>query len=267
MAAKDYVDSKSSKRRKGNSSRTKTVKNGSPINKAIIVVCLFVCLAAIVSVMKFLPLTKEKNLVTEKEPSPKKEQIINPKPKEKYQYRHLLEQNEVKVTTAEERKSNKQQNVSDIPNVIIDQNAKPIIKQKETRAQEAERANDILNGSLNTPKTETVHTIKIDSNSNSNRKDIITKSNVLVVDETKQNFSTQGNIYLQCGAFRNIEQASVLKSHIMSKDQSVNIIKATTSSGIWYRVVIGPFSTQSVAKDVLNKLKKSKTVDTCNVYN
>lgn len=80
--------------------------------------------------------------------------------KDPYRYRKLLENSEVKTGTSDQKRRNEQSYESHKrPDVILDPK-----KKHETKAEEAARAQAILNGSLNTPRDDVTHTVKIGGN-------------------------------------------------------------------------------------------------------
>lgn len=163
------------------------------------------------------------------------------------------------------------------------------MSRKESRQAEAKRAQDILNGSLNTPGESKVHTVKLGQDDKILMVDgttfraAETSSTKLTADQieanpryqkgsgkantsTKLSLGTSGQYLMQCGAFKSFSQAVALKQKLEAKGQKVRIVNADVNKIIWYRVIIGPYATKNMAADVLTKLKSVKVVSNCNVF-
>lgn len=79
-------------------------------------------------------------------------------------------------------------------------------------------------------------------------------------DESKEAFS------LQCGSFKTLEQANALVKKIGTYGQPAKAVKANVNGAIWYRVIVGPYSSKGTAQDVGAKLMNAKAVGACNAF-
>lgn len=79
-------------------------------------------------------------------------------------------------------------------------------------------------------------------------------------DESKESFS------LQCGSFKTLEQANALVKKIGTYGQPAKAVKANVNGAIWYRVIVGPYSSKGTAQDVGAKLMNAKAVGACNAF-
>ena len=70
---------------------------------------------------------------------------------------------------------------------------------------------------------------------------------------------------MQCGSFRTYPQAESLKAKIAFAGLISEIKETTGSSGIWYKVRLGPYKTKRQAESDKNKLKRVKIVG-CGIW-
>ncbi len=349
--SRDYVGttSKRTGKRKSSGSQTKGGDNGNYI-KLFVVFVVAVCVVGGLLYMRMNNKPVKKQEVAD---TPKMN-VVGQKPTEKYSYRKLLEEKEIKTVDINNKSNRNQSLQTPQHELIIDRNPnlselKADAHRKETKEQEAQRAMDILNGSLNNPK-EQITTVKINpngqttildklsdsrsekqqiarvdntvkankdegqNNRNGNNntakpnnnsttsknenvakvevnhksdeikvldpktmkpqakhdsnKPVENKQNKTVVQnvEAKKNANSSVSFFMQCGAFKSNEQAQTIRSKIAAKGQTAMVQKASTANGIWYRVILGPYTSQSLANDAFSKLKAAKVVTSCNIY-
>ena len=91
---------------------------------------------------------KEAGPEPQKTEKPKQEARTSERPKEKYDYMQLLESNEVVGETHDPKKADKTQKPHNAE--IMDKPASTVDVRRENKQEEAKRAQEILNGSLNT---------------------------------------------------------------------------------------------------------------------
>ena len=363
--ARDYVSSKAPRKKGG------AKGGGKPEPQAGRYIKIGLALLLIVAALSGFFYLKFNGKQPEKKPAQTartdSEQAAARKPaKDPYNYRKLLENSEVKTGIADQKRRNeKNYETGKRPEVILDPK-----KKKETREQEAARAQAILNGSLNTPREDVTHTVKVGSNdeiifvdgrekagdrardqmtdrkytsaevesgrvsgvqagasskpvagqikpvaadarsaaagngaagtkgnsakaSDSSRVSSAARAGVAKpassasqasaasrpketlkedarTKDTSKDTAKPGagaeRFYAQCGAFRAASQADTLRKKIVAKGQPGSVSKAVVNSVDWYRVIVGPFSSKSIAQDVVTKLKSSGTVSNCNLY-
>lgn len=75
----------------------------------------------------------------------------------------------------------------------------------------------------------------------------------------------KGPYVMQCGSFRTYPQAESLKAKIAFAGLISEIKETTGSSGIWYKVRLGPYKTKRQAESDKNKLKRVKIVG-CGIW-
>ncbi len=157
--ARDYVSSRGPGKKKGRGrAQTQTSSVGFYIKLGFILLLV----VAIISGIVYLKFNSPQQTKPDGKKSEKQESsLVDRRPeKDPYSYRKLLESSEIKTGNADQKRRNEQIYESrKRPDVIIDPK-----KKQETRAEEAARAQAILNGSLNTPRDEVTHTVRLGSN-------------------------------------------------------------------------------------------------------
>ncbi|NQY63333.1 MAG: SPOR domain-containing protein [Alteromonadaceae bacterium] len=73
-----------------------------------------------------------------------------------------------------------------------------------------------------------------------------------------------GPYAMQCGSFRSQKQAEVLKANVAFNGIGSKIHKVTGKSGIWYKVVLGPYARKRLAEKDKHKLK-SNNIHYCQI--
>ncbi|OUS26386.1 hypothetical protein A9Q98_10720 [Thalassotalea sp. 42_200_T64] len=75
----------------------------------------------------------------------------------------------------------------------------------------------------------------------------------------------KGPYAMQCGSFRNLQQAEKLKANIAFAGFGSDVRKTTGKSGVWYKVVLGPFERKRMAESAKHKLKRNK-INYCQIW-
>ncbi len=279
--ARDYANSKAPRRKKNPGAKKQEVGIASFIKLAVAVLVLVI----VVGGLWYIKFQNKKNQSPSVEKTHQKTEIpiIDQRPKEDpYEYRKLLENTEIKTDNKKDKEIAIKKPIK-TPELIIDMN------HKESRQAEAERAQAILNGSLNTSQQDKVHTVKMGQDdkiimvdgttfkAQDNKVAKLTADQIEANPQYKRELNTQkkpsksslgasGQFLMQCGAFKSGEQALSLKQKLDAKGQKSRIISALVNNVTWHRVIIGPYVTKSMASDVLTKLKSDKVVSNCNVF-
>lgn len=280
--ARDYANSRAPRKKRAGTS----AKNNSTTVSFIKLLVAMVVLAIVIGGLWYIKSQNKRGEDSSLSKTPQKKDIpiVDQRPKEDpYEYRKLLESSEIKPANKPANNSSKKPSKVNTPELIID------MSRKESRQAEAKRAQDILNGSLNTPGESKVHTVKLGQDDKILMVDgttfraAETSSTKLTADQieanpryqkgsgkantsTKLSLGTSGQYLMQCGAFKSFSQAVALKQKLEAKGQKVRIVNADVNKIIWYRVIIGPYATKNMATDVLTKLKSVKVVSNCNVF-
>jgi cell division protein FtsN len=71
---------------------------------------------------------------------------------------------------------------------------------------------------------------------------------------------------MQCGSFRKNEQAQELKANIAFQGLEAQVRSSKGTSGIWYRVIIGPYDSKRVAEKDRHTLQRAK-INGCKIWN
>lgn len=71
---------------------------------------------------------------------------------------------------------------------------------------------------------------------------------------------------LQCGSFRQQNQAEQLKAQIAFAGITADIRRTEGSNGIWFRVVVGPYESRRAATADMNRLRQMG-INSCQVRN
>ncbi len=157
--ARDYVSSRAPGKKRAGKGRQ---KEETPVGFYIKLGFILLLIVTIVSGIFYLKFNSVKPAKPDAKQNVTQETTAADRRPEKdpYRYRKLLESSEVKTGTSDQKRRNEQSYESHKrPDVIIDPK-----KKRETKAEEAARAQAILNGSLNTPRDDVTHTVKIGSN-------------------------------------------------------------------------------------------------------
>ncbi len=157
--AKDYVATRKPRKKAGNKKDA-----GGPTGAYFVKLSLFLILAVGLLGGFFYyryNVKKPAEKPAAESPAAQNDPLSAKKPaRDPYTYRRLLESSEVKTDTAEQKRRNEQSYESrKRPEVVLDPRRKP-----ESRAEEAARAQAILNGSMNTPRDDVTTTVRISGN-------------------------------------------------------------------------------------------------------
>jgi cell division protein FtsN len=71
---------------------------------------------------------------------------------------------------------------------------------------------------------------------------------------------------MQCGSFRKNEQAHELKAKIAFQGLEAQVRSSKGSSGLWYRVILGPYDSKRLAEKDRHTLQRSKIIG-CKIWN
>jgi len=63
---------------------------------------------------------------------------------------------------------------------------------------------------------------------------------------------------MQCGSFRSLEQAQTLKAKIAFQGLESRVRRVEGSSGVWFKVILGPYERKRQAQTDLHKLNRAK---------
>lgn len=88
--------------------------------------------------------------------------------------------------------------------------------------------------------------------------------------EVKVEVETQpqnaGPYQMQCGSFREPKQAETMKAQIAFAGFASDIRRTEGNSGVWYRVVLGPYESKRQATADRNRLRQ-QGINTCQIWN
>ena len=71
---------------------------------------------------------------------------------------------------------------------------------------------------------------------------------------------------MQCGSFRKNSQAQTLKANIAFQGLEAQVRPSEGSSGLWYRVILGPYDSKRVAEKDRHTLQRAKIIG-CKIWN
>ena len=71
---------------------------------------------------------------------------------------------------------------------------------------------------------------------------------------------------MQCGSFRKNTQAQELKANIAFLNLEAQVRSSQGSSGLWYRVILGPYDSKRVAEKDRHTLQRAK-INGCKIWN
>jgi cell division protein FtsN len=71
---------------------------------------------------------------------------------------------------------------------------------------------------------------------------------------------------MQCGSFRKKQQAEALKAKIAFQGLEAQVRSSEGSSGLWYRVILGPYDSKRLAEKERHQLQRAK-VNGCKIWN
>ncbi|MFT2089471.1 SPOR domain-containing protein [Paraglaciecola sp. 2405UD69-4] len=71
---------------------------------------------------------------------------------------------------------------------------------------------------------------------------------------------------MQCGSFRKEHQAQELKAKIAFQGLEAQVRSSKGSSGVWYRVILGPYDSKRLAEKDRHTLQRAKIIG-CKIWN
>ena len=71
---------------------------------------------------------------------------------------------------------------------------------------------------------------------------------------------------IQCGSFRKNEQAQELKANIAFQGLEAQVRSSKGTSGLWYRVILGPYDSKRLAEKHRHTLQRAK-INGCKIWN
>ncbi|MFT6990127.1 MAG: cell division protein FtsN [Paraglaciecola sp.] len=71
---------------------------------------------------------------------------------------------------------------------------------------------------------------------------------------------------MQCGSFRKSAQAQELRAKIAFQGLEAQVRSSKGSSGLWYRVILGPYDSKRVAEKDRHTLQRAKIIG-CKIWN
>jgi len=84
------------------------------------------------------------------------------------------------------------------------------------------------------------------------------------VDEEAQQLSDKRYL-MQCGSFRTASQAEILKAQIAFQGLESQVLESKGSTGIWHRVVLGPFERKRDAERNRHQLSRGN-INNCKIW-
>ncbi len=84
------------------------------------------------------------------------------------------------------------------------------------------------------------------------------------VDSTPQR--PQGPFQMQCGSFRQAEQAEAMRAQIAFAGFASSVRRTEGSNGVWFRVVLGPYDSRRQATADRNRLQQ-QNINGCQIWN
>ena len=85
------------------------------------------------------------------------------------------------------------------------------------------------------------------------------------VDVPKQETKPKRPYQMQCGSFRTESQANALKANIAFQGIEAEVRKVKGKTGIWYKVVLGPFPHKRAAERQRHKLQRAN-INGCQIW-
>jgi cell division protein FtsN len=71
---------------------------------------------------------------------------------------------------------------------------------------------------------------------------------------------------IQCGSFRKNEQAQELKAKIAFQGLEAQVRSSQGTTGLWYRVILGPYDSKRLAEKHRHTLQRAK-INGCKIWN
>ena len=77
------------------------------------------------------------------------------------------------------------------------------------------------------------------------------------IDLPQSGVVSSGVYQMQCGSFRKESQANEMKARIAFQGLEAQVRRSEGTSGVWYRVVLGPYANKREAEHTRHKMQKS----------
>jgi cell division protein FtsN len=84
------------------------------------------------------------------------------------------------------------------------------------------------------------------------------------IEQKEQNAPTVRRL-IQCGSFRKNEQAQELKANIAFQGLEAQVRSSKGTSGLWYRVILGPYDSKRLAEKHRHTLQRAK-INGCKIW-
>lgn len=85
------------------------------------------------------------------------------------------------------------------------------------------------------------------------------------VEVTAEELEDKGPFLMQCASLRTSEQAEALKAKIAFAGYESQVRRVEGSSGIWYKVILGPFDRKREAEKIRHVLKRNN-INYCEIW-
>ncbi|MDX1677146.1 SPOR domain-containing protein [Arsukibacterium sp.] len=86
------------------------------------------------------------------------------------------------------------------------------------------------------------------------------------VEVDTSNRESQGPFQMQCGSFRQADQAEAMRAKIAFAGFASAVRRTEGSNGVWYRVVLGPYDSKRQATADRNRLQQ-QNINGCQIWN
>jgi cell division protein FtsN len=84
--------------------------------------------------------------------------------------------------------------------------------------------------------------------------------------EVAEQQQSSGPYQMQCGSFREQQQAETMKAQIAFAGFTSEVRRTDGERGVWYRVVLGPYESKRQATTDRNRLRQ-QNINTCQIWN
>ncbi|WP_251372266.1 SPOR domain-containing protein [Rheinheimera oceanensis] len=87
-----------------------------------------------------------------------------------------------------------------------------------------------------------------------------------VIVEVPVQQQSSGPYQMQCGSFRQQQQAEAMKAQIAFAGFASTVRRTEGDNGVWFRVVLGPYESKRKATSDMNRLRQ-QNINTCRIWN
>ena len=87
-----------------------------------------------------------------------------------------------------------------------------------------------------------------------------------VIVEVPVQQQSSGPYQMQCGSFRQEQQAEAMKAQIAFAGFASVVRRTEGTNGVWFRVVLGPYESKRKANADMNRLRQ-QNINTCRIWN